>query len=295
MSDARTLTQALSGRWHGSYGLAYCPAHHNTKSPALSLSDGRDGQLLAHCHATCDFRDIIAALKSQGLIEGQSDYTPPDPTEALRRRKLEQAGRERRWQQATVAWEGSVPINGTLAESYLRARGITCDLPDSLRFNPSCWHSSRQNLPAMVGKLSGNIGTAMHRTYLNQISGKADVIPNKAMIGTCKGGAVTVAQGAGPLVVTEGIETALSLASGLHNGPATIWAALSTSGIKALSLPAKPHKLIIASDSDDNGAGLKAAQSLAHRATELGWDVSLAPAPEGQDWNDYLLTKGGSK
>ena len=293
MSDARTLTQALRGRWHGSYGLAYCPAHHNTKTPALSLSDGRDGQLLAHCHSTCDFADIIAALKSKGLIEGQSDYVPPDPAEAQRRRKHEQAMQERRWQQAGKVWDESQPIKGTLAETYLRSRGITCDLPDRLRFNPSCWHATGQNLPAMIGKLSGNIGTAMHRTYLNDGGGKADVTPNKAMIGTCKGGAIEVAQGAGPLVVAEGIETALSLASGLHNGPATIWAALSTSGIKSLSLPAKPHRLIIASDSDDNGAGLKAAQSLAQRASALGWDVSLAPAPEGQDWNDILM-KGGS-
>lgn len=147
----------------------------------------------------------------------------------------------------------------------------------------------------MIGKLSGNIGTAMHRTYLHSGGKKADLTPNKAMIGTCKGGAVEVAQGAGPLVVAEGIETALSLASGLHEGPATIWAALSTSGIKSLSLPANPHKLIIASDSDDNGAGIKAAQALAHRANGLAWDVSLAPAPEGQDWNDFLMTKGDSK
>jgi hypothetical protein len=250
--------------------------------------------LLAHCHSTCDFGDIIAALKAKGLIEGQSDYVPPDPAEAQSRRKLDQAMQERRWQQAGSVWDASQPIKGTLAESYLRSRGITCDLPESLRFNPSCWHNTGQNLPAMVGKLSGNIGTAMHRTYLNASGAKANVTPNKAMIGTCKGGAIEVAQGAGPLVVAEGIETALSLASGLHSGPATIWAALSTSGIRSLSLPAQPLRLIIASDSDDSGAGLKAAQSLAQRASALGWDVSLAPAPEGQDWNDYLMTKGGS-
>ncbi len=293
MSNAQALTQALGGRWHGSYGLAYCPAHHNTKTPALSLSDGRDGQLLAHCHSTCDFRDIIEALKAKGLIEGQSNFTPPDPAEAQRRRKQEQAMQERRWQQASRVWDASQPIKGTLAETYLRNRGITCDLPDRLRFNPSCWHATGQNLPAMIGKVSGNIGTAMHRTYLTTEGAKASVTPSKSMLGSCKGGAVVVARCEGPLVVAEGIETALSLASGLHNGPATIWAALSTSGIKSLSLPALPQRLIIASDSDDNGAGLKAAQSLAQRANALGWDVSLAPAPEGQDWNDILM-KGGS-
>ncbi|MEM5475512.1 toprim domain-containing protein [Pacificibacter sp. AS14] len=75
---------------------------------------------------------------------------------------------------------------------------------------------------------------------------------------------------------------------------ATLWAALSTSGMQALSLPAQPHDMIIASDSDDKGAGLRAAQALAQRASALGWAVSLLPAPQGQDWNDYLNMKGGA-
>ena len=40
------ITQALGGKWHGSYGLAFCPAHHNTVTAALSVGTGREGQLL---------------------------------------------------------------------------------------------------------------------------------------------------------------------------------------------------------------------------------------------------------
>ena len=113
--------------------------------------------------------------------------------------------------------------------------------------------------------------------------------PPKAMLGAVAGGAVCVAQAQGPLVVAEGIETALSLASGLLRAPATVWAALSTSGIRGLHLPPKPGRLTIAADGDNPGRA--AVQSLAERAHALGWQVSLLPAPDGLDWNDVLTGK----
>jgi len=93
----------------------------------------------------------------------------------------------------------------------------------------------------------------------------------------------------GPLVVAEGIETALSLASGLLRAPATVWAALSTSGLRGLRLPFIQGKLIIANDGDEPGR--EAAGALAERACALGWEVSLLPAPDGADWNDVLTGK----
>jgi hypothetical protein len=138
--------------------------------------------------------------------------------------------------------------------------------------------------------VEGGEGFAVHRTYLREHgSGKAEVDPPKAMLGAVAGGAVCVAQGAGPLVVAEGIETALSLASGLLRAPATVWAALSTSGIRGLHLPPQPGRLTIAADGDNPGRA--AAQSLAERAHALGWQVALLPAPEGRDWNDVLAGK----
>ena len=96
----------------------------------------------------------------------------------------------------------------------------------------------------------------------------------------------------GPLVVCEGVETGLSLLSGLLSRPATVWAALSTSGMKALALPEAIGRLIIAADGD--APGLEAANALAIRATSLGWKVSLLPAPDGLDWNDVLMLKGAA-
>jgi hypothetical protein len=132
---------------------------------------------------------------------------------------------------------------------------------------------------------------AAHRTYLRcDGSGKADVTPSKAMLGAVCGGAVRLFNGPQTLAVAEGgIETALSLPSGLLRAPAAVWAALSTSGIRGLHLPDKPERLTIAADGDP--AGRAATQSLATRAHGIGWQVSVLPAPDWRDWNDILTGK----
>ncbi|MEY8141207.1 toprim domain-containing protein [Falsihalocynthiibacter sp. CO-5D18] len=131
-----------------------------------------------------------------------------------------------------------------------------------------------------------NVSTGgIHRTYFdkrdNRLTGNT-----KMMLGPCAGGAVRLSEGPGPLVVVEGIETGLSLISGLLRSPMTVWATLSTSGMKALKLPFELGELIVATDGD--APGREAGNKLAHRASRLGWRVSLMPAPDGQDWNDVL-------
>ena len=63
---AETLAKALGGRSVGARWMARCPAHEDRK-PSLSISSGRDGKVLVHCHAGCDQRDVIAVLCERGL------------------------------------------------------------------------------------------------------------------------------------------------------------------------------------------------------------------------------------
>lgn len=302
MTEAERITRALKGHWHRAYGVCFCPAHANTRTPALRVSEGRDGRLLLLCSAGCDFRAVLDALRGLGLVEGQGTVPQTDPAELARLRAQEAAEAEKREAQALACWREARAIGGTIAEAYLRRRGITCALPATLRFHPGCWHPAARRLPALVALVEGASRAAVHRTYLRADgSGKAEVEPAKAMLGATAGGAVRlahVAAGAGasapavPLVVAEGIETALSLASGLLRGPATIWAALSTSGMTGLALPPRPGRLTIATDGD--APGRAAGHALAERATALGWTVSLLPAPDGRDWNDILAKKGAA-
>lgn len=292
-TSARTITKALNGHWHGRYGLCLCPAHANTKSPALSVSDGYDGRLLLRCHAGCDFLSILDALKGLGLVEGTGHYSPPsyEDMEANRLKELDKAKKQE--VRALDCWNAAKPIHGTLAETYLRFRGITSPVGECLRFHASCWHPSGQQLPAMVALVEGAERLAIHRTYLRADGmGKAAVEPAKAMLGSVAGGAVLLSGGADKLVVCEGIETGLSLLSGLVCGSVSVWAALSTSGMKALSLPEQPAALTVATDGDE--AGRQAGHALAERASALGWQVSMLPAPDGRDWNDILTMKGAA-
>lgn len=292
MTDARTLTQSLGGKWYGRYGLACCPAHGDRK-PSLSLADAADGRLLLNCKTGCAFTDILDALVSKGAMARDYRPEPPSAAEVARRRAEDEAAAAATEKRALACWRQSLPIGGTVAETYLHGRGITCALPDTLRFHPDCWHPSARCAPALVSLIEGLPRLAVHRTYLRPNgSGKAELDPPKAMLGAALGGAVRLSGAAGPLVVAEGIETALSLSSGLLARPATIWAALSSAGIAGLRLPAKPGRLTIASDGDK--AGREAAHKLAERASALGWVVSLLPAPDGRDWNDILTKKGAA-
>lgn len=292
MTDAERITRALRGRWHGRYGVACCPVHGD-KRPSLSLADGEGGRLLARCHAGCRFEEVLDALRGMGLIDGKGVYTPPSPADLVRIEAAEKAEAEKRERQALAVWREGQHITGTIAETYLRGRGITCDLPETLRFHPDCWHPNARRFPALLARVDGTARFALHRTYLRPDGrGKADAEPAKAMLGGTAGGAVRLTETDGPLVVCEGIETGLSLASGLLQRPARIWAALSTSGVGGLRLPDHPHRLTIATDGDDPGKA--AGQKLAQRAAALGWQVSILPAPEGNDWNDILMKKGAA-
>lgn len=289
MTDAEHLTRDLGGKWLRRYGTAPCPCcqpERRKGQNALTLADGRDGRLLLNCKkSACAFADILTAA---GIRSG--DYRPPDPAIIAQRDREERAQAEKRARQAERCWQEAMPIGGTIAETYLRGRGITCDLPGTLRFHPSCWHASAKRFPALVALIEGADGFAVHRTYLRPDGeGKADIDPVKAMLGAVAGGAVRLTQTQGPLVVAEGIETALSLASGLLGRPATIWAALSTSGMRGLRLPPSPGRLTIATDGDP--AGADAGRDLAERAHAIGWAVSMLPAPRGKDWCDVLAGK----
>lgn len=282
MLNAKALTLTLGGEWHGHSGMAPCPVcqpERRVDQRGLALNDNRE-KLLATCHKTgCKFREILRAVDAlpdaatgSARLEGQSCS----------------ADAEKKAQAARRLWDSARPLPGTKGEAYLRGRNITCPLPSSLRWLRDCFHQrSGRYLPAIVARVSTG---GIHRTFLE--TDGARILPKaKLMLGPCSGGAVRLFEDTGPLVVAEGIETALSLICGPIQGPASIWAALSTAGMRSLHLPAQPGDLIIAPDND--AAGVAAAQALADRAGALGWSVSLLPPPEGcNDWNDHLCAAG---
>jgi hypothetical protein len=128
---------------------------------------------------------------------------------------------------------------------------------------------------------------AIHRTYLAHDGiGKAPVEPQKMMLGPCRGGAVRLGKPDDLLLVAEGIETALSAMQATGH-PA--WAALSTSGLRALELPGSVRDVIVLADGDDPGEA--AAREAAMLWSRGGRRMRIARPLRGMDFNDMLLRR----
>lgn len=60
--------------------IAHCPCpRHKDRHPSLSVGKGDDGRVLLHCHAGCDFFDIVRALglEAKGLFPPKPQATKP--------------------------------------------------------------------------------------------------------------------------------------------------------------------------------------------------------------------------
>ena len=187
-------------------------------------------------------------------------------------------------------WDASESLSGTLAETYLEGRGISEKSISDLRCHQNLKHPDGRLLPAMIGRVANpmtNKFLGVHRTFLNP-SGKAKAFGEKPklMLGPCIGGGVKLREATDTILIGEGIETCLS-AMQVTKIPA--WAALSTSGMKALQLPTSITTVYVLADGDD--AGEAAATSCAKRWSAEGRIVRIARPPRGFDFNDILLGK----
>ena len=81
MIDAASLAQALDARRSGSGWKARCPGHDD-KTPSLSINESDDGTVLVYCHAGCEQKKVLDALRSRGLW---LDATPQQRLAAERR------------------------------------------------------------------------------------------------------------------------------------------------------------------------------------------------------------------
>ncbi len=288
---AEPIAKALGGRKIGSGWIARCPAHDD-RNPSLSLSTGKDGKVLLRCHAGCDQAQLIDALRARGLWDQRGRQF--DRSRAVKVRQPKNTPPERgdsdRTEYALRIWRAAVSASNTLAEDYLQSRGLRLQGSSALRFHGGLRHPSGGTWPAMVALVSrgpDDAPLAIHRTFLGHDgSGKAPVDPQKMMLGPCRGGAVRLAAHSDLLMVGEGIETCLAA---MHATGNPTWAALSTSGLRALDLPGDVREVIVLADGDDPGEA--AARDCALRWQRKGRRVRIVRPPRGQDFNDMLTAQ----
>jgi len=189
-------------------------------------------------------------------------------------------------------WHSGQQIAGTLAETYLRRRGITQlrDMP-ALRFHPRCFHRRKEDAPfeawpallAAVTDLDGTI-TGVQRTWLARDGrSKAPLPTPRRAMGRLLGNGVRFGKARDVLAVGEGIETMLSLRNHLPDLPMV--AALSAAHLAALVLPATLRRLYFACDND--AAGRAAMTALGTRCAAAGIEV-LPLLPDTDDFNGDL-------
>jgi hypothetical protein len=197
---------------------------------------------------------------------------------------------------AARLFAASVPVAGTLADTYLRSRGITQGgTMSALRFHPKCWHRDEGQTrsiprPALIAAVTDGAGAlqGVHRTWLAPDGqGKAAVETQRRAMGHLLGNAVRLTPHDDILVIGEGIETMLSLSEAASGLP--VWAALSSGHLGAVQLPEGLQRLYIAIDRDQ--AGSQAAERLSARATEVGIDCHVLE-PQLGDFNDDLRANG---
>ncbi len=242
------------------------------------------GDLLDLIAGTCRLADHRDVLDEAWRFLSLASNDRPDRLRYAHRKSAVSAQR---------LFAASAPIAGTLAEIYLRSRGIT-DMAAlrSLRFHPRCYYradaqSPTERWPALIAAVTDPTGavTGVQRTYLQRDGlAKAPVATPRKAMGALAGNAVRFGRVDDVMAVGEGVETVLSLRCSMPRMPMA--AALSAQNLGAFRCDKSLKRLYIAADRDE--AGRRAANLLRRHALKLGVDAIIM-FPILKDFNDDLL------
>ena len=296
-----------NGRRQGNYWLVGDVENTPGRSMFVRLKGGGSGNGAAGKwtdSARGSYGDLLDVIRgSRGLVdfrevmdEARRFLSLPRPTPEPEWRHRHSSAPTGSPESARRLFAMSRSIAGTVAETYLRNRGITAlHGTANLRFHPRCYYRPNddaltQTWPAMIAAVTDFDGkiTGAHRTWLDP-SGqdKAPIDTPRRAMGHLLGNAVRFDKAQDVMAAGEGIETVLSLRCVMLNMPMV--AALSAAHLAAILFPVTLRRLYIVRDNDAAGDG--AAASLIDRAKALGIEaITLSPMLE--DFNEDLRGLG---
>jgi hypothetical protein len=248
----------------------------------------------------CDFRRAVETL-ARPLPDGRVE-TADERRERARRAAERRERSEREWiaraareaaeqreqhKKAAWLWSRCQPISGTIAETYLRMRGIVCPLPATLGFLPPrkpTHHPAMIAAFAMPGEIEpGVLGPpqnveAVHLTLLKPDGrGKAETEPDKIIVGSPGDLPIVLAA---PndllgLAVCEGVEDAMTAHQATGLGA---WAAGNAGRLPRLAdmIPSYIEAVTIYAHPDPDGQA--GALGLAERLDQRGIETLLESA-----------------
>jgi phage/plasmid primase-like uncharacterized protein len=287
IADAKTGTEKfLRVRGHqlkrnGGYLIGPCPVCGGTDRFNIKLRTGKwycrgckDGGNAIDLVMQIERLSFVEAVKHLGGANGITFQKrhPEQPTNGR------QADDWLRW------WREAVSIAGTLAERYLRNRGIT-ELPseDCLRFHSRMVLGS-DRVPCLLGLVRdaiSNTPIGLQRIGLTADGQKIE----RMALGKIGGGVVKLhgdAEVTTGLVLAEGIETALAVALMKYRGTLLqpVWSTLNAGNLERFPLLTGIEVLTIIADNDDSRRGQEAAARCAERWCAAGREV-IRLTPEG--------------
>ena len=247
-----------------------------------------------------DALDLAAAVLGKPVVEAMDwsrRWLGIDEGEAAAPRRLapppkaaEPAADPDRWQRP---WQAARPIAGTLAASYLAARGLEFDdqaaqvLRFAVRRARLAPDGGLECRPAMLAALSdarsgemvGIISTFLAADGCDRLRDRK----GRTVTGRARSAVVVLSDFDEPtagLVLCEGIETGVKIYS---SGLRPIWACGGAGTLANFPVLGGIECLTIAADADEPGQ--KAAEACAARWREAGREVAIVAPPAG-DWAD---------
>lgn len=289
---------------HGRELVGLCP-FHSERSPSFQVNDAKGTY---HCFGCGRSGDAITFLiEKEGMrFTEATEYLLGDSLpvisdeERVRRKEADAREAAERIALARSIWAASIPAAGTPAEVYARSRGITMDLPPSVRFvmtpryrNTDTGEVGR-DYPAMAcalvdvdGKLVGVqcifLADGGRRKY-ERIKPDGTKAKAKLTFGILTGAAFRIGPRSESIMKCEGPEDALTLRQETGR---TVWAACGTANLSQILYPPWVRHVCIAGDNGEAGRAAVERAQQADLAMGLVVDKTF-PADAFKDWNDQL-------
>ncbi|MBY4611921.1 toprim domain-containing protein [Rhizobium sp. 9T] len=301
-----------AGRRAGNYWLVGDVANNKGRSLYVHLTGPRAGRWTDA--ATGQFGDLLDLVRETcGLVDFPDvadevrqflSLPRPEPVSSLRRHAQNSAAVERPTaERARRLFRMTQPLAGTLADAYLRKRGILrASTHAALGFHPSCYYrdlvtARTTSYPALIAAVTEPAGaiTGVHRSWLDPDgAGKAKVDDPRRALGGLLGNGVRfcfpVNAPVPVMAAGEGLETMLSLSHVMPGMPMV--AALTANHLAAFRFPPGCRRIYIAADAD--AAGRHGIEGLSRRAQECGI-LPLVLSPELGDFNEDLRWLGADR
>lgn len=250
--------------------MCRCPCHPD-RTPSLSIRQG-DRAILVTCHAGCDSRDVLRALRRI------ADLPTFDASDVLPRI-------EHRVKPHLTIWQAGRPIEGTLAERYVReVRQIWAPLED-LRFHARCPRGQGRLAsfePALlVAMRKAGVIAAIQRIFLDP---STSAYTEKRVLGQAIGAAWTNGPPGKTIGICEGFETAAAYTSltGIQ-----AWATMGAKRFHQADFPASVETVILLADNDPEGRRAHDRALAAYLRPGLSIETEWPPG-RMNDWAQLL-------